>query len=561
MKSLHYIGVDVGTKSVRAAVVTLNGKVVAKETQDIQIWNPEEGYYLQSSEDIWNAVISAVKAVVDQSGVDKDSIHGIGFDATCSLAVLDADEKPVSVYHGSSYDECNIVMWMDHRASVEAEFINSTKHEALKCMGGQMSLEMQPPKLLWIKKNLPDRWEKAKHFFDLPDFLTWKSTGSTSRSLCSLVCKWSYHADNQGTKEWNQDFYRAIGLEDLLNDDALKIGKNIQSPGTPCGNGLCDSVARAMGLKEGTAVGTSIVDAHAGVIGAVGCVPKVCVGHEPYPLPDMTSRLVLISGTSICHMIMSRNPHFVPGVWGPYYSAILPNLYNAEGGQSAGGKLIDEVIETHPSYSTAMKDAEDLSKTLGKTVHIHEYLNDCLNTFKKKENLSSISYLTKDYHIYPDFYGNRSPLADPTLKGMKCGMTFSVGIRDLAVQYLASIQALAYGTRHIIDEMKKAGHSIEIVYVCGGLRKNSLYVETHADVLGLPVVLPKEEESVLLGSAVLAASASKDFNTIQDAMLSMCGEGDIVEPSISQAEFHNRKYQVFRKMVEDQYQYKAIMSS
>lgn len=54
----------------------------------------------------------------------------------------------------------------------------------------------------------------------------------------------------------------------------------------------------------------------------------------------------------------------------------------------------------------------------GKTVHIHEYLNDCLNTFKKKENLSSISYLTKDYHIYPDFYGNRSPLADPTLKGM-----------------------------------------------------------------------------------------------------------------------------------------------
>ena len=61
MKPLHYIGVDVGTKSVRAAVVTLNGKVVAKETQDIQIWNPEEGYYLQSSEDIWDAVISAVK--------------------------------------------------------------------------------------------------------------------------------------------------------------------------------------------------------------------------------------------------------------------------------------------------------------------------------------------------------------------------------------------------------------------------------------------------------------------------------------------------------------------
>lgn len=139
-------------------------------------------------------------------------------------------------------------------------------------------------------------------------------------------------------------------------------------------------------------------------------------------------------------------------------------------------------------------------------------------------------------------------------------MTFSVNLKDLATQYLASIQALAYGTRHIIDEMKKAGHSVEIIYMCGGLSKNSLYVETHANVLGLPVVLPLEEESVLVGSAVLGASVSKDFSTIQDAMLSMCGEGTVTEPSKSEAEFHDKKYQVFRKMVEDQKQYRAIMN-
>lgn len=178
-----YIGVDVGTKSVRAAVVNRNGKVVAKATKDIRIWNPDEDFYVQSSENIWEAVIHAVKAVIEKSGVEKDFIHGIGFDATCSLVVLDADGKPVSVSHGSSHEECNIVMWMDHRASEEAIFINSTNHEALKCMGGQMSLEMQPPKLLWLKKNLPDTWNKAGYFFDLPDFLTWKATGDTSSGL------------------------------------------------------------------------------------------------------------------------------------------------------------------------------------------------------------------------------------------------------------------------------------------------------------------------------------------------------------------------------------------
>ncbi|XP_052708342.1 FGGY carbohydrate kinase domain-containing protein-like isoform X2 [Crassostrea angulata] len=526
-----YIGVDVGTKSVRAAVVNRNGRVVAKATKDIRIWNPDEDFYVQSSENIWEAVIHAVKAVIEKSGVEKDYIHGIGFDATCSLVVLDADGKPVSVSHGSSHEECNIVMWMDHRASEEAIFINSTNHEALKCMGGQMSLEMQPPKLLWLKKNLPDTWNKAGHFFDLPDFLTWKATGDTSRSLCSLVCKWSYQADSLGTREWNQDFYKTIGLEDLLSNNATKIGKNIQSPGAPCGSGLCDSVAMAMGLNAGTPVGTSIVDAHAGVIGSVGCVPKATTEDKPFPLPDLTSRLVLICGTSNCHMIISRNPHFVPGVWGPYYSAILPGLYNAEGGQSAGGKLIDEIIESHPAYIEAMKDAEALSKQRGKPVHIHDYLNDWLNTYKTRDNLP-----------------------------FKCGLTFSVNLKDLATQYLASIQALAYGTRHIIDEMKKAGHSVEIIYMCGGLSKNSLYVETHANVLGLPVVLPLEEESVLVGSAVLGASASKDFSTIQDAMLSMCGEGTVTEPSKSEAEFHDKKYQVFRKMVEDQKQYRAIMN-
>ncbi|XP_062582130.1 FGGY carbohydrate kinase domain-containing protein-like [Saccostrea cucullata] len=562
----HYIGIDVGTCSVRAAVVNQNGKIVAKSTEKIKIWEPAANFYLQSSENIWKAVIQAVRTAVNQSGVAKDLIHGIGFDATCSLVVLDVEGKPVSVCpkvsettHSDSCKDCDIIMWMDHRAESEAKFINSTKHSALKCQGGQMSLEMQPPKLLWLKKNLPQSWRKAHHFFDLPDFLTWKATKSSTRSLCSLVCKWSYHADNRGNPRWDQDFYKTIGLEDLLEDDVKKIGTKVQSPGILCGSGLCDSVAIAMGLKMGTPVGTSIVDAHAGVLGCVGCIPKDDINSDPLPLPDLTSRMVVISGTSVCHMIMSQNPHFVPGVWGPYYSAILPGLYNAEGGQSAGGQLIDKLIESHPAYTQTVKEAKTLQDE--RDVHIHDCLNNCLNTYMQQDTVPFVSHLARDYHVYPDFHGNRSPLADPTLKGMICGMSLSMNVRDLAIQYLATIQALTYGTRHIIDEMKKAGHSVEIIYMCGGLSKNRLYVETHADVLGIPVVLPDEEELVLVGSAILGASASKDFRTIQDAMLSMCGEGKIIRPSESQAGFHDKKYKVFRKMAEDQYNYKSIMDS
>ena len=76
---------------------------------------------------------------------------------------------------------------MDHRAEVEAEFINSTNHEVLKYVGGKISLEMQAPKMLWLKKHLPASWSRAQLLFDLPDFLTWKATGSESRYL-SVIC-------------------------------------------------------------------------------------------------------------------------------------------------------------------------------------------------------------------------------------------------------------------------------------------------------------------------------------------------------------------------------------
>lgn len=81
-------------------------------------------------------------------------------------------------------DKQNVILWMDHRAQEEADFINAQGHEMLRYVGGKVSLEMQTPKMLWLKKNLPSSWNRAALLFDLPDFLTWKATGSESRYTC-----------------------------------------------------------------------------------------------------------------------------------------------------------------------------------------------------------------------------------------------------------------------------------------------------------------------------------------------------------------------------------------
>lgn len=94
---------------------------------------------------------------------------------------VDTSGQPLSVSTTGKNDN-NIILWMDHRAAQETDFINATNDPILKYVGGKVSLEMQCPKLLWLKNNLNSTcWTKAGTFFDLPDFLTWKCTGDDSR--------------------------------------------------------------------------------------------------------------------------------------------------------------------------------------------------------------------------------------------------------------------------------------------------------------------------------------------------------------------------------------------
>lgn len=213
---------------------------------------------------------------------------------------------------------------MDHRATKEAEIINSTEHELLKYVGGGVSLEMQCPKLLWLKKNKNlSCWNKIGKVFDLVDFLTWKCTGEDIRSLCSVVCKWNY----DGIKHcWSPDYFNTIGLDDVCKNNFDILGRRIHEPGTPIGHGLTEKTAKEFGLLAGTPVAVGLIDAHAGALCLFGC-------NAENIDEDVSSKMALICGTSSCHMSVSPELIWAPGVWGPYKGAIFPKEYLHEGGQ------------------------------------------------------------------------------------------------------------------------------------------------------------------------------------------------------------------------------------
>ncbi|MGR5142039.1 FGGY-family carbohydrate kinase [Photobacterium sp. DNB23_23_1] len=524
----YLVGVDVGSASVRAGVYDNKGNCLAVSVSPIKQFRPKPNFVEQSSDDIWIQTCKVVKNAIKDSGVHVSQVKGIGFDATCSLVALDEMGQPVSVSPTGINDQ-NIIMWMDHRAIEQAEKINASNDSNLKYVGGEISPEMEIPKIAWIKQNLPTQYSKIASFFDLADFLVHKATNQNTRSVCTKTCKWNYLAHK---KEWAKSVLEVAGLNDLVSSG--KIDGEIADLGTAAGQ-LSGQCAELMGLTSDVVVATGIIDAHAGGLAIIGSKPE--------------TTLAIIGGTSSCHMAVSKVSTFVPGVWGPYWGAMLPDYWLLEGGQSAAGALVDHVIRTSSVYPALKQRAEVEGKT------VYNIINDRLLVLEQGGEITS------EFHLLGYYHGNRSPRANPNLKGMISGLTLNDSLDELVIHYLSAIQSVAYGTRHIIDTMVEHGHQINEIHMCGGGTKNPIWLREHADICQCDVVLPKEVNAVLLGSAMLAASASDTYPTLFDAIGSMYAEGDRIQPNAERSTFHDKKYQVFLEMYHDQMKYKSIMGN
>jgi FGGY-family pentulose kinase len=542
----YFLGVDVGTGSARAGVFDASGVMLGNHSEALSLFRPAEDFVEQSSDDIWRACGVAVRGALSAAGLRADRVAGLAFDATCSLVALATDDTPLTV-SPSGRDQQNVIVWMDHRAIEQAAAINRTQHEVLRYVGGSISPEMETPKLLWLKQHLPKTFTTAARFLDLPDFLSYRATGNDSRSHCTTVCKWTYLGhENGGRGAWSRSFFEQIGLEELLADNARRIGSEVRPLGERVGL-LSERSASELGLVAGIPVGVSVIDAHAGGIGLLGGA----LPGESLDASSFEARLALIGGTSSCHMAVSKEARWVSGVWGPYYSAMIPGMWLTEGGQSATGALIDHVLTSHARYA----EIESLAEA--RSISVYALLNERLAELAGGS--SNPGALTRDLHVLPDHHGNRSPRADPSLRGMISGLKLSASVDSLAVEYLATIQAIAHGTRHIIDTMNAHGYRIDTVIATGGDSKNPVFLREHADATGARIFLPKEPEAVLLGSAMLAARAAEQFSSVIEAMRQMSAISSVIEPNPSARAFHDKKQRVFLRMHDDQLAYRHEM--
>jgi FGGY-family pentulose kinase len=510
--------VDVGTKSARAGLFDTSGALLGRGEHPVALHEPAAGRAEHSSEEIWSAVCAAVRQARERAGVDAEDVAGIGFDATCSLVVRDRQGRPLPV--GADREPArDTIAWLDHRALAEAAECTATGHAVLEFVGGVMSPEMQIPKAMWLKRHLPDIWGASGQLFDLADFLTWRASGSTARSLCTTTCKWTFLAHERDG--WQGDFFDMVGLSDLL-------AKGLAGRPAPVGADLGPLTAEAaaeLGLSRQCRVSAGMVDAFAGALGVFGA--------RALDAPAAAGRAVLVAGTSSCVMTVTPRPLALDGFWGPYFGPALPGLWMTEGGQSATGALLDHVVRVHGAGG---------EPTAGR----HRAIAARVAELRAAEGED----FARRLHIVPDFHGNRSPLAEPAALGVISGLSLDASFDGLCRLYWRTCVGIALGVRQIVEAIRAAGHPIDTLHVTGGHTKNPLLMELYADATGCRLVEPALDEGVLLGTAMAAATGAGMFEGLAEAAAAMRPEERERLPNPAKQGCYERDYRVFLEMLQ-----------
>lgn len=520
------LGLDFGTESGRALVVEVDtGREVASAVYryadgvideklpgtSIRL---EHDWALQNPADYIETLKQAVPEALKQGGVRADDVIGIGLDFTaCTILPIQRDGTPLCFLDKwRAHPHAWVKLWKHHAAQPEADRISALARERgepwLARYGDKISSEWLHSKTLQILDEAPEIYDAADKIIEAGDWVVWQLTGQERRNSCAAGYKglWDKRAGYP-----SNEFLRALDLRlDQFVD--RKLARDIYPVGTRAGE-LARQAAKWTGLLEGTAVAVATIDAHASVPGAGVTEP---------------GRMVLILGTSTCHMIVDRERHLVPGISGVVEDGIIPGLFGYEGGQAGVGDIFEWFVER-----AVPGEFRDRARAENKSVYA--VLEDEAGRQKPGET----GLIALDW-----WNGNRSVLVDANLSGLLVGATLGTRAPDI---YRALIEATAFGTEIIVETFEANGVKVDELVACGGLaERNKLLMQIYADVAGRTLKQAGSSQASALGAAmfgaVAAGHAAGGYASITDAARHM-----VAFKEVSYAP-NNRHHAVYQKI-------------
>lgn len=473
------LGLDFGTESVRALIVDLRGSergsaVVGYKHGQITETLPGGGqklppdYALQHPTDWIDSAARAVRRALKQAGLAGTDIVGIGVDFTsCTMLPTLSDGTPLCLLKELAEEPLAWPkLWKHHGAKRQTDLINKVakrrKEKFLQRYGGIIGLEWFFPKILETLEDAPAVYNMTDVWIEGGDWFVWQLVGGPAADLPRSTCLAGYKAMWSKTDGYpSAAFFRALNQK-MMNVVRDKMPGRLIAPGQPAGL-LGATMARRMGLPAGIPVSAAIIDAHAGVPGAGAAA---------------SGALVMVLGTSSCHMLNSPENCFVPGVAGVVEDGILPGYFGYETGQAAVGDAFDWLRRTlgHRNFDTLTREAAALPPG-AEGVLCLDWLNGC-----------------------------RTPLMDGSVKGAFMNLTLNHSPGHL---YRALLEASAFGLRWIVELLREKGVPVKQLIATGGLpHHNPLLVQIYADVLGQPITIHPCKNGPALGAAILGAMAA-----------------------------------------------------
>ncbi|NRD76302.1 ribulokinase [Bacillus sp. BRMEA1] len=531
----YSIGIDYGTQSGRAVLVEVGtGKEVATAIKEythgvMDEYLPdgttklEHDWALQHPVDYLEVLQVTIPKVIEEANVSVDDVIGLGIDFTaCTVLPIDAAGTPLCFKTEFSGQPHSFVkLWKHHAAQDEANRLNDIAakrgEKFLQRYGGKISSEWMIPKVWQILNEAPEIYDAADQIVEATDWVVFQLTGDLKRNSCTAGYKAIWHK-REGYP--SSDFFKALDprLENVIEE---KLSTKIFSIGSKAGE-ITEKAAKLTGLKPGTAVAIANVDAHV-------AVPAVGI-TEP-------GKLLMIMGTSTCHILLGEEERVVPGMCGVVEDGVIPGLLGYEAGQSCVGDHFEWFTEN-------CVPANYFEEAKGLGLNIHQLLTEKAGKLQVGES----GLLALDW-----WNGNRSTLVDADLTGMILGATLLTKPEEI---YRALIEATAYGTRMIVETFRNHGVPINEVYACGGIaERNSVMMQIYSDVLNMDIKISDSSQTPALGSAMFGAvAAGKErggYDHIIDAAKDMGRVKDyIYQPTKKNAEEYDRLYREYARLYD-----------
>ncbi|HEY1675651.1 MAG TPA: ribulokinase [Streptosporangiaceae bacterium] len=495
----YVVGVDFGTLSGRALVVRVSDgaelgtavheyrhAVMERELAATGEPLPPD-WALQDPADYVAVLRTAVPAAIKNAGVDPGAVIGIATDFTaCTVLPATSDGTPMCQLPGlEGRPHAYPKLWKHHAAQAHADRINALAHERkepwIARYGGKISSEWQYAKGLQLLEEDPEMYARADRWIEAADWIIWQLTGTETRNACTAGYKGIWQDGHYPSRDFlaglNPDF--AGFAEDKLTHPVAELGTKAGS--------LTAQAADWTGLPAGIAVAVGNVDAHVTAPAARAVEP---------------GQMVLIMGTSTCHVINSAGLAEVPGMCGVVDGGVIAGQFGYEAGQSAVGDIFGWFID-QAVPGPLRQEAE----VRGISVH------DLLTEQAAALPAGAHGLVALDWEG-----GNRSVLVDHRLSGVIAGLTLATRPHEI---YRALLESTAFGTRVIVEAFESSGVPVTEVIVAGGLLKNELLMQIYADVTRHSLSVIDSDQGPALGSAIHAAVAAGAYPDVPTAAQAM----------------------------------------